>query len=185
MTQNGKARIRSAWRFQLMALVFKLRDWYMPPERILDEPGITEGMTVLDFGCGPGSFTIAAAKRIGAHGTVHALDILPLALETVRRAAERLGLRQVRTISDCANIKDQSIDVALLYDILHEIETIPFIFEELHRVLKPNGILSVSDHHQKAESITAKICCTNKFALIRKDRHSMQFSPIFREGESA
>jgi cobalt-precorrin-6B (C15)-methyltransferase len=50
---------------------------------------------VLDFGCGSGTYTIPAAKAVGATGRVYALDINPRALDRVERKAERAGLRNI------------------------------------------------------------------------------------------
>jgi hypothetical protein len=44
--------------FRLMSLEFHLRDWFRPPIKILQAEGVQSGMTVLDFGCGQGSFPI-------------------------------------------------------------------------------------------------------------------------------
>ena len=57
-------------------------------------------------------------------------------------------------LSDCdTGLPPASIDVVLLYDILHELENRTEVLKELHRVLKPEGILSVSDHHLEEDEI--------------------------------
>ena len=60
-----------------MSLIFWLRDKVVPPLQVLNEVGIEPGYSVLDFGCGPGGFTIAAAKLVGTSGEVFAADIHP------------------------------------------------------------------------------------------------------------
>jgi hypothetical protein len=47
--------------FRVMSLEFRLRDFFRPPERILREAGIRNGMTVLDFG--GGLFLLAGSNR--------------------------------------------------------------------------------------------------------------------------
>ena len=42
--------------------------------KILKKTGIKRGKTVLDFGCGSGTYTIPAAKIVGKEGKVYALD---------------------------------------------------------------------------------------------------------------
>ena len=54
--------------FRLMALGFMFRDLPNPPEKILKEADIGPGDRVLDFGCGPGSYSLAAAKLVGEKG---------------------------------------------------------------------------------------------------------------------
>src|SRR5690606_36681330 len=50
------------------------RRWLQSPRRILS-PYIREGMTVLDFGCGPGFFTVTMAELVGPTGHVIAADL--------------------------------------------------------------------------------------------------------------
>ena len=46
-------------------LFFKIRDLFLPPEDVLKEAGIAAGFHVLDFGCGTGSYSLAAARVVG------------------------------------------------------------------------------------------------------------------------
>jgi ubiquinone/menaquinone biosynthesis C-methylase UbiE len=164
--------------FKQMAAKFALRDKENPPIFILSEPGISEGMTILDYGCGPGGFSIAAAKLVGPKGKVYALDIQPLALEMVSKEADVENLRQIRTTVSTEGIPPQSVDVVLLYDILHEIMENTTIFKEIHRVLKKTGLLSVSDHHQTSEQIISFINETGYFKFKKLDEKTIQFNYV-------
>ncbi len=42
--------------FKLMDLAFKIRDFISPRINVLEKIGIEPGNTVLDYGCGPGSY---------------------------------------------------------------------------------------------------------------------------------
>ena len=79
----------SKFGFQMMSFFFYLRDLTFNPATWLDEANITEGMTVLDYGCGPGTYTIAAAKMVKETGKVYALDIQPLAHKKIMRKAKK------------------------------------------------------------------------------------------------
>jgi len=46
----------SGLSFKLMSLGFKVRDLLRPRSDVLKEAGIESGFSVLDFGCGPGSY---------------------------------------------------------------------------------------------------------------------------------
>jgi len=69
--------------FAIMKTVLTLRSLFKKPERILHEMGLREGQTVLDYGCGIGSFSILAAKMVGDDSVVYALDIHPRAIRAV------------------------------------------------------------------------------------------------------
>jgi len=129
-----------------------LRESSMPPlaawealfdvERILDRFGLTG--EVAELGCGYGTFTLPLARRTAS--VVHAIDIDPAMIETVRSraAAERLAnidvrLRDVTTqgfgLEDCC-------DACLLFNILHGESPVELI-REARRVLRVGGSLAV------------------------------------------
>jgi len=168
--------MQSDLSFRVMALEFRMRDFFRPPERILIEAGIRNGMTVLDFGCGPGGFSLAAAKLVGPEGRVYAADILPLAVKSVQRAANRQGFGNIRTVlgSSLADFPGESIDITLLYDVLHDLHEPGPILGELHRILKPGGILSVSDHHLKKEPLLSMITGGGLFLPAGGNRRTFQ-----------
>jgi cyclopropane fatty-acyl-phospholipid synthase-like methyltransferase len=89
-------KLRHNISFRMMALQFHLRDISEPPERILAEIGIMQGMTVLDFGCGPGSFSLAAARLTGHMGKVYAMDIDVHAINCVDKAAKHHGVENIQ-----------------------------------------------------------------------------------------
>ena len=163
--------------FKFMALGFKFRDLFLPRKNILEEAGIRPGFYVLDYGCGPGSYITAAAESVGKSGKIHALDIHPLAIQMARSIAAKKQLTNVETIcSDCkTGLPDNSIDVILLYDTFHDFGDPNGVLEELHRVLKPSGILSCHDHHMKEYEIVSKMTDKELFRLSRKGERTYSF----------
>lgn len=166
--------------FRLMSLTYIFRDFFLPPMDILKEVDIEEGFHVLDYGCGPGSYILPAAKLVGSSGKIYALDIHPLAIKKVKRIAEKNNLKNVKTIhSDCeTGLADKSTDVTLLYDTLHTLNDPNKILKELHRVLKQGGILSVSDPHMKEEELVEKVVDKGLFTLLKRDKRSYSFFKV-------
>jgi len=154
-------------RFKFMVAVFWLRDWRRPRREVLREVGIQPGFRILDYGCGTGSYIRETARLVGASGVVYALDRNPLAVRRAQQIAERDGLSNVRTIlSDCpTGLPDGSVDVVLLYDILHDLSDREDVLEEIHRILKPNGVLSVSDHHLRRADIVMRVTADQRFRM--------------------
>jgi len=143
-------RVDSTIGFRLMTLMYLVRDLLQDPRRILEIAQLREGMRVADYGCGPGSFTIPAALIVGEGGRVYAIDIHPLAVSSVRERASKRGLRNVETIlvqGYDTGIEASSIDRVLLIDTIHRIEDPGALFGELHRILKPDGLLFMHKGH--------------------------------------
>jgi len=164
--------------FKFMSLAFKLRDFLLPRKDILKEVGIKPGFHILDFGCGPGGYSVIAAELVGPKGKVYALDIHPLAAERVQSVASKKKLTNIETIcSDCTTgLENSSMDVVLLYDTFHHLSDPNTVLEELHRVLKPEGILSFSDHHMREDKILSKVTDKGLFKLSRKGKKTYSFS---------
>ena len=164
--------------FRLMSLTYRLRDFRLPRMNILKEAGIETGSHVLDYGCGPGSYIVPLVKLVGDSGKIYALDMHPLAIEAVRKLTSKKGIENVQTIlSDCrTGLPPNSIDVVLLCDILHDLENASDVLMELHRVLKPKGTLSLSDHHLKEEEIIPRVRGGGLFKLSAKNKRTYSFT---------
>lgn len=171
---------QSSLSFRLMALEFKLRDRLWPRRTIAEEAGIGPGMRVLDYGCGPGSYVVAVAEMVGESGRIYALDSHPLAMASIRRLRQHKGLTNVETIlSDChTGLGEGEVDIVLLHDVLHDVRTPRPLMRELHRVLKPEGVLSLSDRHMKEEEIIHRLTGDGLFRLLRRGRKTYSFSPL-------
>ncbi len=177
-TQEIRTRPQSNLDFRLMSLTLKFRDFLRPRMSILKEVGIEVGFHVLDYGCGPGSYIAPLAELVGKSGKIYALDVHPLAMQTVQRVAFLKLLANVQTIlSDCkTELPPNSVDLVLLYDILHDLDEPNRVLAELHRVLRPKGILSVSDHHLKQDEIISRVAGGGLFKLSAKGKRTYSFS---------
>jgi ubiquinone/menaquinone biosynthesis C-methylase UbiE len=167
----------SNFDFKFMSLGYKFRDLRLPRKNILGEVGIEPGFHVLDYGCGPGSYIIPLAELVGESGKIYALDIHPLAIQRVKDIASKKQLANVETIlSDCqTGLSDNSLDAVLLYDIFHHLNDPDAVLKELHRVLKPDGILSFGDHHMKEDEIISEVTKSGFFKLSRKGQRTYTF----------
>ena len=115
--------------------------------------GVKKDQFILDFGCRHGTYTIPAAMAVGEKGKVYAADINTEHLDGLMHRAREMGLKNIERIDvpegEKLPLSDEWADVVLLYDVLHLVENRGMLLTELHRVSKPNGILSVHPkHHQ-------------------------------------
>jgi ubiquinone/menaquinone biosynthesis C-methylase UbiE len=182
----AKMPINRRIHFHLMVCFLRLRDLFHPPDRILLETGMRSGMKVLDYGCGPGSFSIAAARLVGRKGLVFALDINPLAIASVKRSARMLGMDNVRPLpgSSLDDLPEGKIDIALLYDVLHEIAEPAALLNKIHKVLKPGGLLSVRDHHMPVKNIIETVTGTPSFRFAGRRHTTLRFEPVSGSGHA-
>lgn len=163
--------------FAIMKTVLTLRSIFKKPERTLREMGLQKGQTVLDYGCGTGSFSIPAAKMVGDDGIVYALDIHPLAISIVEKEIKKKGVSNIKMIlSDRdTGLPDESVDIVLLYDVFQMISDKEKLLEELHRVLKPGGILFATAEHLDVNEFMNIFVKGNLFALVEKRGEVFRF----------
>jgi len=130
----------------------KVRDSGMPdeltwtaffdPPKALATLGLDCGLQdIVEFGCGYGTFTMAAAAI--ASGTVHALDIEPEMVHIVQQKCRETGVQNIEVtlrdfVANGTGLANDSMDAALLFNILHHAEPVAILMEA-RRVLKPYG----------------------------------------------
>ena len=64
-------------------------------ERVFRKAGISEGMHVLDLGCGAGDVSFLAAELVGPTGSVVGIDVDPAVLTVARARAHERGLNSI------------------------------------------------------------------------------------------
>lgn len=170
----------SSLKFKLMSIIFKVRDFLGPRLDVLKEAGIEPGFSVLDFGCGPGGYIEPLADLVGPSGKIIALDMHPLAIRAVKRIAARKGIKNLGIIqSDCSTgLPDTSVDVVLLYDVFHNLAFPDDSLRDFHRILKPAGRLSFSDHHMNEKEVLAKVTGAGVFRLVKKGKKTYSFEKV-------
>ena len=118
---------------------------FVNPQTIVDQLEITPGITVADFGCGAGFFSLPIAKKIGEEGRVYALDVLPDKLESVESQAKMLNLTNIITqrvnleVLGGSKLEAESVDWVIMKDILFQNKGKEKILAEAKRILKKGG----------------------------------------------
>jgi SAM-dependent methyltransferase len=149
----------------------EFREWLREhAPAVLAHVGVNKTQTVLDYGSGSGIFTIPCARIVGPRGKVYAFEVRQGLLEQVRQKAKEASLGNIiLALSNSSkpeiDLPDRAIDVALVYDVMHEIEDQPGLLYELHRILKDDGILSIFPMHMGTDRFMDVIRVSGRFCL--------------------
>jgi len=144
-----------------------LRRKLQPPDKLIERSGIKQSMRVLEVGCGSGAFVTFVARAVGKTGKVYALDIQPemlKQLEAKLKKSENRDIKNIELILGSAYrlpFGDNSLDMMYMVTVLQEIPDKKKALKEARRVLKPEGILAVTeflpDPDYPLQSTTIKI----------------------------
>lgn len=164
------------------------------PDKVIKRSGITEGMRILEVGCGSGAFTTFAAKASGIKGEVYALDIQPKMLLQLKKKLSRPENRDIKNIKlvegDVHKLPfdDNSFDLVYTVTVLQELPDRNRALKEIKRVLKPGGILAVTeflpDPDYPLKSTTIKLGEKAGFVLDKVEGNLWNYTVRFKAQKS-
>ncbi len=126
------------------------RDKKLQIDRVMDLLGIKAGKKVADIGAGSGWFTVRAARRVGANGTVYAEDINPQAIRYIEDRVHRENLPNVKTIlgtPDDPKLLAGSVDAVLMLKVYHEVAHPVDVMKLLRASLKAGAKVGIIDRN--------------------------------------
>ena len=122
----------------------KERKQWQDSDAILKEIGLKPGDTFVDIGCGQGFFTIPAAKIVGGTGKVHALDISPFVIETLRERVTQAGFANVDArigLAERTVLCEACADFVFFGIVMHDFANPKAVLRNARRMLKDSGKL--------------------------------------------
>jgi len=125
-----------------------IRRYFNPPQKIVKLLDVKSGDVVLDFGSGPGFYTIPLAKIAKK---VVAIDKQPQMLEKIVKYAGKQSVTVQSLVSDGEKIDlpSETFDLIFLSHVYHEIKKKISVLNELRRLLKPAGRLVIMEHTKR------------------------------------
>lgn len=124
------------------------RNLMLPPHGLVARLNLADTSHVLEVGAGSGFYSVEVARRVSG-GHLELLDLQPEMLKKARRKLATKGLTNAGyTLADAGLLpfKEESFDALFLVAVLGEIADQKAFLSEAHRVLKTEGMLSVSEH---------------------------------------
>ena len=114
------------------------------PSKAIEALDLKPGMVVADIGAGSGYYASRIAKKVGSSGRVFATDIQPGMIAILDRRIKAEGLSNVATVlgaMDDPKLAPNSIDLAIMVDVYHELQQPQLFLQRLKPAFKPGGRL--------------------------------------------
>ncbi len=96
-------------------------------------------------------------------------------------------MKTINSPASSTGLDDESIDLILCIDVLSDISDLEPTLQEMHRILKSDGILSVYEPHTgwepgawKPERSTKELTTTGLFSLHRRDDRILKFGKTLK-----
>jgi len=123
----------------------------MRPRQFLLREGLGRGHVFVDVGCGPGFFTLPAARIVGPRGIAYGVDTEPAMLAELRRQNPPANVRCIESAENSVPIPDGTADFLLLAYVLHETEDSEAFLKELMRIMKKGAKLVILEWKKRRE----------------------------------
>ena len=132
-----------------LAVYEEMFRWRPQLEPLLAPARLERGLTVVDYGCGPGHLAVELARRVGPEGRVLALDLnAEFRTRTAERAAAEGVAERVTVLAvtdDVLPLEAGSVDRVLCKNVLEYVDDPARTLAEFRRVLRPGGLAHVID----------------------------------------
>jgi ubiquinone/menaquinone biosynthesis C-methylase UbiE len=128
-------------------LLNPFREFLLSQRKMVKRLELKENYNVLEIGPGPGYYSPAVAKAL-SKGKLVLMDIQVEMLEMAKKRITEKGLKNVeyKQGNACSlPFANESFDVVFLVAVLGEIPDQGKCLQEIKRVLRPNGLLSVTE----------------------------------------
>ena len=128
-------------------LLLPLRNIIFSPKKLIQRLELKSDMHVLEVGSGPGYFSVHVAKNL-SKGILVLADIQK---EMLNKARKRLVRKKIFNTEYYLcngynfNFNQNYFDRIFLVTVIGEVENKELYFQEFYRILKPEGILSISE----------------------------------------
>ena len=125
------------------------REVYDYRNQIVDAIGLQPGERIADVGAGTGLYEPLFAHKVGAKGTVYAVDISLKFIQYIKARARERGLTQVKTVLNndrSVELPANSVDVVFICDTYHHFVDYQDMLASIHAALRPHGQLILVDY---------------------------------------
>jgi ubiquinone/menaquinone biosynthesis C-methylase UbiE len=127
------------------ALESKNRQTWQNREEIINLLELKPSYVVADLGCGSGYFTVPISRKVKK---VYGIDVQEEMLEFLEQKIREQKIVNIETLlskEDMIPLQDESVDLVLSVNTLHEFRDKETTISEIKRVLKPKGHVVIVD----------------------------------------
>src|SRR5205085_4145479 len=150
----------------------------------IEKMALSPQSAVADIGAGTGYYTFAIARKI-PHGKVYAVEIQDELIKYLQKKKTTTGINNVDIIKGTKlspNLTANSIDLAIMVDVYHELEFPHETLQAIKRSLKNDGEVLLLEYRAEDTSIAIKPHHKMTIMQANKEMSANGFKLVF-DGE--
>lgn len=135
---------------------------FSDPKKITEQFPVEENFHIADFGCGAGAYSLALAEKISDQGKVFAIDIQQNMIDRLQNHILAENIKKIHVIwgdvdePKGSRLRDESVDLVLLANVLFQVENKKTMLQEAFRVLKKDARIVLIDWSESFGNIGPK-----------------------------
>lgn len=164
-----------------MSFILKTVNYFYPAKSRAQKLGIRNGMTVIDYGCGPALYVKPVSDLIGEQGFLYALDVHELAMEYVKKEIKQHDLKNVEAVlvnDYSCRLQDMIADLIYSVDVIHMVLQPDRYFKEIRRLIKPDGFLVIDSGHLTKEEARSRILQNGYWKIESENGFRFKCKPV-------
>jgi SAM-dependent methyltransferase len=186
--REGRASIDGTGKFYegreiARVMGFEGAPWLERPARekeegtdlLLEELRLEPGLKVADIGAGSGFLSRRMATRV-APGPVYAVDLQPEMVALLRTLSARPGLGNIVPVQgsdEDVMLPAESLDLAVMVDVYHELEFPREVMGSVLRALKRGGRMVFVEYRAEDPAVPIKALHKMSEAQVRREMRSL------------
>ncbi|MBD1397101.1 methyltransferase domain-containing protein [Pontibacter sp. JH31] len=145
--------------------------------------GLQPNSVVADIGAGTGFYTFQIAPKV-PEGKVYAVEVQDRFISSLKERQKKLGAANVEVVkggSQSINLPDNSVDIALMVDVYHELEHPREMLQAIRKALKPDGKLLLLEYRAEDPDVRIRALHKMSAAQVQKELEANGFQLQRRE----
>ena len=181
---SGKGVFPPKYAFTLL---IPFRNIFLSPRKLIQRLDIKEDHNILEIGPGPGYFSTHIAKKL-KRGRLVLLDIQQEMLDISKKRLDKRKITNVDyKLSDgnSFDLESNYFDRVFMVTVIGEVENKDKYLKEIYRILKDDGVLSISELAGDPDKISIdeiqSLVSVNSFEVIAAFGNKLNYTVNFRK----
>ncbi len=158
------------------------RDIEEDTNKAIDSIQVSPNAVIADIGAGTGYYSFRLAKKV-PNGKVYAVDIQDEMIYMLKERKLQLKdtiVEVIKSTIQSPNLPDNSVDLAIMVDVYHELEYPQEMLQALKKALKPTGKILLIEYRGEDPTVPIKPLHKTTITQLGKELKANGFTLVYK-----